>query len=155
MSKIAVGVFVKQAFWSPGVRHYSFWQPMWIKVCSWIKRIFIWKLPYIMTWPCNLVTRRKHILSLLCLYLKPTSLLASNRASVPYFMTWNKKLTYQLHVSGNFLRSQQYAQIVKKFSAFYWIQSFIAVITRPATGSYRDLDESNPYPSTRFPQDLS
>jgi hypothetical protein len=83
-----------------------------------------------MTWPCNLVTRREHILGLLCIYLKLASLLASNGASVPYFMTWNKKLTYQLHRSGNFLRSQQYAQLVEKLSAFYWIQRFIAVITR-------------------------
>jgi hypothetical protein len=59
-----------------------------------------------MTWHCSLVMRREHILSLLCVYLKPTSLLASNGASVPYFMMWNKKLTTPLHGVGFFSRSQ-------------------------------------------------
>jgi hypothetical protein len=59
-----------------------------------------------MIWPCSLVMRREHILSLLCVYLKSTSLLSSNGASVPYFMRWNKKLISPLHGAGSFSRSQ-------------------------------------------------
>jgi hypothetical protein len=42
--------------------------------------------PYVMILPCILVMRQQHILSFLCIYFKPTSLLASTRVSEFSFM---------------------------------------------------------------------
>jgi hypothetical protein len=50
-----------------------------------------------------------------------------------------------------FLRSQQYAQLVKEFPAFYETQRFITVFKEPLTNPFPELDESNPHPPIQFP----
>jgi len=121
---------IQNLYYKMQLSYFSF---SWATVKSCYRHAILWEVVY-----CNSRNLQLRLLSVLMIKIKTNTLLA-----------------YLLHTAEYFLRSKPVFSYVKKFPAFYWIQSSLPHLQVPATCPYPEPARSSPHSHIPLPEDRS